>query len=274
MAVAHDARYGVQELWPGKTETDFAYEKLRFQGFCTVDSGLDTATIAGLARDFDAARHAYLERYGADYDLAALGENTVIRMLPALMPSFHALVENEPIKAFLRHVFPAQYALTQANGLINPPNEEQFSQSRWHRDLPYQHFTSSRPLAVNCLFCLDPFTEENGATWVVPGSHKEECFPSQPVLEELAVQVSAPAGTFIVLDSMTYHSGGENRTDRQRRAVNHVYALPLIRRQISFANELKARGTDAEDLDPYLAGDIEYASIDEFLASRQARLTR
>ena len=37
-------------------------------------------------------------------------------------------------------------------------------QSAFHRDLPYQHFTSSRPIAINALFCADEFTNENGAT--------------------------------------------------------------------------------------------------------------
>jgi hypothetical protein len=42
------------------------------------------------------------------------------------------------------------------NGIINMPNEEHH-QSSWHRDLPYQNWTSSEPLACNVFYCLDNF---------------------------------------------------------------------------------------------------------------------
>ena len=118
------------------------------------------------------------------------------------------------------------------NGIVNPAGAAAYSQSPFHRDLPYQHFVSSRPLAINALFCVDPFTEENGATWVIPASHKEEAFPSEPVLRAVRRQVAAPAGSFLVLDCMVWHGGGVNRSVRDRRAVNHLYTIAMMRQQI------------------------------------------
>jgi ectoine hydroxylase-related dioxygenase (phytanoyl-CoA dioxygenase family) len=104
--------------------------------------------------------------------------------------------------------------------------------------LPYQHFVSSRPLAINALFCLDPFTIENGATRVLPASHRQEAFPSDRFVESEAATIAAPAGSFIILDCMMFHSGGVNVTDRSRRAVNHVYSIPLLRQQIDLPDAL------------------------------------
>ena len=124
------------------------------------------------------------------------------------------------------------FILNQQNGIVNPASSEHYSQSPFHRDLPYQHFVSTRPLAINALFCIDPFTSDNGATWVVPASHKEEAFPSEPVLRAQRRQVAAPAGSFLVLDCMIWHGGGQNQTNRDRRAVNHVYTIAMMRQQI------------------------------------------
>jgi len=85
--------------------------------------------------------------------------------------------------------------LNQQNGVINPPHSERYNQGAWHRDLPYQHFVSSRPLAINALFCLDQFTIENGATKVLPASHRQEAFPSDDFVQSQATPVTAPAGS-------------------------------------------------------------------------------
>jgi len=62
--------------------------------------------------------------------------------------------------------------------------------------------------------------------------HKEERFPSAATVLNSQIQICTPAGCFIVLDGMLYHSGGTNSTARPRRAVNHVYSVPIIRPQI------------------------------------------
>ena len=130
------------------------------------------------------------------------------------------------------------------NGIINPPNGIRYNQGAYHRDLPYQHFITSRPLAINALFCLDDFTLENGATYVVPGSHKQEAFPSYESVSELEMQITAPRGSFIVLDCMLFHRGGANRTRDARRGVNHVYSLPFIKQQIELPSLIGERFHD------------------------------
>jgi ectoine hydroxylase-related dioxygenase (phytanoyl-CoA dioxygenase family) len=85
--------------------------------------------------------------------------------------------------------------------------------------IPYQHFVSSRPLAINALFCLDDFTSENGATNILPASHRHEPFPSASFIAREARQIFAPAGSFLVLDAMTLHCGGSQSSQKQRRAA-------------------------------------------------------
>jgi len=159
--------------------------------------------------------------------------------------------------------------LNQQNGVINPPHAERYNQGAWHRDLPYQHFVSSRPLAINALFCLDAFTAENGATMVLPASHRLEAFPSDRFVEAEAATIAAPAGSFIILDCMMFHSGGVNLTERPRRAVNHVYSIPLLRQQIDLPNTLGETFVADGDLRRLLGFDVRTPrSVSEYLAGR------
>lgn len=88
-------------------------------------------------------------------------------------------------------------------------------------DTPY-------PVLVNAIWPLVDFTEANGATRVVPGSHRDRrCGDS--------VAVEAPAGSVIVLDGRTVHGTGRNTTETPRPAVIVTYCRPWVR---PFANHL------------------------------------
>jgi ectoine hydroxylase-related dioxygenase (phytanoyl-CoA dioxygenase family) len=163
--------------------------------------------------------------------------------------------------------------LNQQNGIINPPNGQHYNQRAFHRDLPYQHFVSSHPLAINALFCLDEFTPDNGATFVIPASHKQDAFPSDAAVSATQVQISAPAGSFIVLDCMVYHSGGVNRTDRARRAINHVYSVPIIRPQLDLPAILGPDFASDPDILRLLGYDVRVpASVEGYYAKRRKQL--
>jgi Protein involved in biosynthesis of mitomycin antibiotics/polyketide fumonisin len=81
--------------------------------------------------------------------------------------------------------------------------------------------------ACNSLWLLDDFTEANGATRVVPGSHRWGKVPQEAMADPCAPHpeeklLLAPAGTVVVFNSHTWHGGTRNRTDAPRRAM-HCY---------------------------------------------------
>jgi ectoine hydroxylase-related dioxygenase (phytanoyl-CoA dioxygenase family) len=265
------SRYGVRTAMPEGDAIDEAVESIRLLGFAVLDSGLKAAALDGLRRDFDTLRAARAARFGAAR-LAAIGEGDLLRCPLAEAPSFLALAANPAILALCERLIGPAFLLNQQNGIVNPAGAQTYSQSPWHRDLPYQHFVSSRPLAINALFCLDEFTPENGATYVMPASHKTEAFPSVAMIRREARQVAAPAGHFIVLDCMAYHCGGENRSVAHRRAVNHVYTIAMMRQQI----DLPAALGEAFTADPALRELLGFAhpqprSVEEWFAIRERK---
>ena len=91
--------------------------------------------------------------------------------------------------------------------------------------------------AVSCTaaWTLTPFTAENGATRVVPGSHLsgEQPDPARDYDNE-AVSIEAPAGALVLWDARTWHGMGRNRSGEERVALYTVYNAPIIRTQINF----------------------------------------
>lgn len=238
MQQAQQRRYGIIEQNAPKDDIGFACESLRHLGYAVVDGGYDVAWLASMSDAFNRAREAAFAAHGGREALMAIDEHNTVRLPLAYEPQFIELATNPRISEVCRQLITGYVILNQQNGVINPPNGARYNQGSWHRDLPYQHFTSSRPLAINALFCLDAFTLENGSTRVLPASHKQDAFPSDRFIETESVTVTAPAGSFIVLDCMVFHTGGVNTTERERRAVNHVYTIPLLRQQIDMPDAL------------------------------------
>lgn len=259
--------YGVRERTSVGSLLDEAVEQVRTLGYAVLDSGYSADELASLSSRFDAARERYVQLHGLA-SLEAIDEHNNVRLMMAYERAFLDLALNRNLLAAVAGLISGKFVLNQQNGIINPSNER-YNQGAWHRDLPYQHFVSSTPLAVNALFCIDDFTVENGATFVLPASHKSGAFPSPSFVERHALQVEAKAGQFILLDCMMFHSGGYNASNRVRRAVNHVFNIPYFKQQIRIPGNVDEAGLPAQAREILGFEFQEPAAVADFLASRR-----
>ncbi len=82
-------------------------------------------------------------------------------------------------------------------------------------------------LVVNVMWPLEDFTEANGATRIVTGSHRwtsEQPGPTTPTRT-----IEMPARTALLYLGSVWHGGGANRTDRARLGVVLHYASAWLR---------------------------------------------
>jgi ectoine hydroxylase-related dioxygenase (phytanoyl-CoA dioxygenase family) len=263
--------FGQDSLWLEK-----ALEEIKNLGYAKVSSGLSAEKISSVSNAFSEVE----EKYGlvfSDDRRQKIKESAMIRA-PLLIDEsgdFLSIALNENVKQIVAALIRGAFIMTQQNGVVNPAGQS-YSQGSWHRDLPYQHFVSSRPLAVNALYCVDDFTLENGATRVLPGSHLHESAPSEDYFQQNAVQVTALAGEILVLDCMIFHSGSPNTSPKKRRGINHVYAIPFFKSQIHVGSHLeKVWGKSLSDQDRSILGisSEEPRSVEEFFKQRELRLS-
>lgn len=91
-----------------------------------------------------------------------------------------------------------------------------------HRDDEVWNFLP-RPHAeiqVASLVALTPFTADNGATRLVPGSHRWT--PDRRPTEDDLVVAEMPAGGAVIYLGSTFHAGGANSTDDEWRRGFHT----------------------------------------------------
>jgi ectoine hydroxylase-related dioxygenase (phytanoyl-CoA dioxygenase family) len=265
------ASYGIVERGVAASDAARIAERIRLAGYAVVPGGFSSAEVADFGTRLEQVMARQVEEFGGADRLASIGDALTARCPIVYDDAFVALAAHATVLAICRELLGDYIVLMQQNGVINPSGERH-TQVAYHRDLPYQHFTSSRPLAISALFCIDPFTAETGATTMIPGSHRMEQFPSETVAAELDTQVSADPGSFIVFDAMVFHRAGQNRSGRLRRAVNQVFSTPIIAQQISLPDALNGRYAD----DPRLARlfGYEVAPSRSVAAWRERRLAR
>lgn len=265
-----DKSYGILMRDESNSAIDTAAQELTTLGYSVLDAGYNPSELNDIANAFEETRKNYTAMHGAE-NLKKVDEHNTVRCPLLHGPDiFMKLAFNSNLMALLKRMIVGRFILNQQNGVINPPKET-YNQAFWHRDLPYQHFVSTRPIAINALFCIDDFTIENGATFVLPATHLYEAFPSEHYIKKHAVQAEAKAGSFILLNCMTYHSGGFNATNNPRRAVNHVYTIPYFKQQINIPKNIKSEGLSDEQRS-ILGFDVqEPESISQYLATRKGK---
>jgi ectoine hydroxylase-related dioxygenase (phytanoyl-CoA dioxygenase family) len=120
-----------------------------------------------------------------------------------------------------------QLHLTQAI-TIGPGAEAQYL----HRDqwcFDFFPFPDDMQVEVSTIWALDDFTEANGATRVVPGSHLSDDPRSFTPADAVAAEM--PRGSVVLYTGRTVHGGGANTSDRTRTGINVDYVLGWLRQE-------------------------------------------
>lgn len=140
------------------------------------------------------------------------------------------LVDNPRVLAVLDRLLMPNYLLSALQAINIQPGE--VAQLTHHDDGFYPIPRPRAPLAAATIWAIDDFTADNGATAVIPGSHRWGRRPPGP--DDRPVPVVMPAGSCVFFVGTLWHGGGANTTTADRLAVTAQYCEPWLRPMEAF----------------------------------------
>jgi hypothetical protein len=148
----------------------------------------------------------------------------------------NTLVEHPVVLGLLDRILEPNYLLSALQGINILPGEVR--QPLHHDDAFYPWPRPRRSLSAAAIWAIDEFTAENGATVVIPGSHRWPDRTPSAEDEAAARPVVMPAGSLLFFHGTLWHGGGENRSGEGRLAVSAQYCAPFLRQQENFSLEI------------------------------------
>jgi ectoine hydroxylase-related dioxygenase (phytanoyl-CoA dioxygenase family) len=184
------------------------HQALDREGYAVVPAALDSEWVARLRRAFEHAP----EQSGGTQHVEITDETPNAE-------SWRTLEHHPLLKAAAEHLLSQTYCLGGLHGRNPLPG---FGQQGLHSDC--LRGQRNECILITALWMLDDFTLENGATRVVPGSHRITRPLSKDLAQPLARHrdekiIVGRAGSVLMFNGYLWHSGRRNDSKGPRRAV-------------------------------------------------------
>jgi ectoine hydroxylase-related dioxygenase (phytanoyl-CoA dioxygenase family) len=207
--------------------------QIREQGYTVIEDFLDAGTIAA----FRQALAPFLGSHRGRNDFEGFETERVYTLI-ARDKVFEDLATDPRLMALVGRFLEGNFLLSATHAINLMPGES--AQGIHTDDGFYQQPRSSPAVGISVIGAIDAFTEANGATQVIPGSHlwsedeiaRRRAEPGG--LEEYLVPLEVPAGACFVFPGKLLHQGGANTTDRPRLAFTNQYCAGWARPQENF----------------------------------------
>jgi ectoine hydroxylase-related dioxygenase (phytanoyl-CoA dioxygenase family) len=202
-------------------------ERMKRDGFTIVENVLDASTVAALRDDVWRLERELAARPATNlfegvrtvriYNLLAHG--TIYQQIPV----------HERVLPVVEGVLDRGCLISSLSSIAIGPGEVA---QPLHADdqlipLPKPHVS----IICNTMWALTDFTIENGATRLVPGTHRADRSP-QPFGEPAETRAAEmPAGSVLVFDGSLWHGGGANHSTERRLGVAMNYCAGWMRQQ-------------------------------------------
>ncbi|MBN1237479.1 MAG: phytanoyl-CoA dioxygenase family protein [Gammaproteobacteria bacterium] len=180
-------------------------------GYVVVASALDRNWVEALLLAFDGADQSTGTQH------VEIGPSTPGR------DAWDALARHPLILEAARHILGRPFVEPGMHGRNPLPG---YGQQGLHADWMTRS-SGDEFFVVTAIFMLDAFTEDNGATRVVPGSHRITAPIAKSYAQPLAHHpkeaiVTGPSGSVLIFNGHLWHSGTRNVSNGPRRAVQMV----------------------------------------------------
>ena len=212
---------------PNTASTDQIHEVLLRDGALIIDDLADVELIDRITSEM----RPYIDATPPGSDEFS-GRNTRrTGALVARSPASHELIQHPMIldvtARLLERAQSYQLHLTQVISIGPDSPGQSIHRDQWAFD--FFEFPSDYHVQCNTIWALTDFTQENGATRLMPGSQDLPNSFEHTVDETVPAEMSA--GSCLLYTGKVYHGGGANRSDETRMGLNITYDVGWLRQE-------------------------------------------
>ncbi len=195
-------------------------------GYTIVRDAIDPALLDALTTD--------LERLEAFYDIQPSpnvfeGANTKrVYNLLALSPIWQQVPVHERVLPIVEGVLDHGCLVSSLSSIRIMPDE---TAQPIHADDQLMPLAKPHaPTVCNSMWALTDFTDANGATRIMPGTHLADHSPGYGEEYE-SIPAEMPRGSVLIWHGSLWHGGGANTTDTDRIGIAMNYCAGWVRQQ-------------------------------------------
>jgi ectoine hydroxylase-related dioxygenase (phytanoyl-CoA dioxygenase family) len=196
-------------------------------GYAILERAIEPALVAELVATIDRSLAELAIPFGAN-DFLGTRTRRLFNLL-ARDPLFARVPIHEAVLPVVESVLDPECLLSSLTAIEMNPGE---TLQPLHADdgsipLPKPHL----PITCTAIWALTDFTEENGGTRVVPGSHRADHSPRKHEREASALTARMSAGSVLVYHGSLWHGGGANTSAAHRLAIVCNYCAGFLRQE-------------------------------------------
>ncbi len=215
------------EHLPNDATPDQVAKMLERDGCVVVDQLADVALLARFRDEIGPYMDA--TKIGTDGFTGKSTKRT--GALIARSPAARELVMHPTVvgttKLALAHAKNFQLHLTQVIAIGPGESEQDIHRDQWAYD--FFPFPKGYEVQCNTLWAATDFTERNGATRVIPGSHLYD--DKLRFQQSDTVPAEMEQGSVLFYSGALYHGGGANRSESVRIGINITYNVAWLRQE-------------------------------------------
>jgi len=212
--------------FPNTVSVDEVVQALETEGYAIVDELASTTTMDAIGAEM--APHVEGTAYGYDNYLGKKTRRT--GALIARSPTSHQLIQHPLVmgacKGLLKKASRFQLQLTQIISVYPGSPAQKLHQDETIWD--FFPFPQDYHPQCNLLWAMSEYTEENGATRVVPNSQDQK---GRHYQYEESLPAVMKRGSALFYTGKVFHGAGANHSDGVRTALNVTYAAGWLRQE-------------------------------------------
>jgi ectoine hydroxylase-related dioxygenase (phytanoyl-CoA dioxygenase family) len=206
-------------------------ESILEQGFAVVDNVFNQSFVKKIEEELLPA----IDKESSFHGTKEHKDYAMLLACPIYGGGFIELLDNEDFWRPFNNILGSSCIVYVYTSSSMPPLCTNYS-NRIHVDRP--HYNPNLIDSLGCLICINDFTEENGATWLLPNSHNRTDTPSSEMFYKEAIRLKAKAGSVFYFNLRLWHAGGKNLTNAWRHSLGIGMIRPYLKQRIDLPNAI------------------------------------